>query len=129
MIEAFTCITKNIVYGIIYKRCHIIYIWETGRRLADRITEHIRSIRNIISELPVVQDINPLSCRPLNDFAVTGIALCNCQNVNRLNIYNSIVLNSESHLPMDLTQNLAHSPLREFKITSLCFCRLIVFTR
>ena len=36
--EPFTCISKNIVYGIICKRYNIIYIGETGRRLADRIT-------------------------------------------------------------------------------------------
>ena len=44
--EPFTCISKNIVYGIICMRCNMIYIGETGRRLADRITEHIRSIQN-----------------------------------------------------------------------------------
>ena len=44
--QPFTCISKNIVYGIICKRCNIIYIGETGRRLADRIAEHIRSVIN-----------------------------------------------------------------------------------
>ena len=33
--QPFTCISENIVYGIICKRCSIIYIGETGRRLAD----------------------------------------------------------------------------------------------
>ena len=46
--ETFACISKSIVYGIICKRCNIIYIGETGRRLADRISEHIRSIRKKI---------------------------------------------------------------------------------
>ena len=41
--ETFTCISKNIVYGIMCERCHIIYIGETVHRLADGITEHIRS--------------------------------------------------------------------------------------
>ena len=45
--ETFTCISKKIVYGIICKRCNVIYIGETGRRLADRITEHIHSILRI----------------------------------------------------------------------------------
>ena len=35
--QLFTCISKN-VYGVICKQCNIIYIEETGRRLADRIT-------------------------------------------------------------------------------------------
>ena len=51
--QPFTCISKNIVYGIICKRCNIIYVGETGRRLADRINEHIRSIRNNFSGFPV----------------------------------------------------------------------------
>ena len=33
---------QNIVYGIICRQCNIIYMGETGRRFADRITKHIR---------------------------------------------------------------------------------------
>ena len=91
MTQLFTCISKNIVYGIICKRCDIIYIGETGRRLADRITEHIRSIRKIFSGFPVAQHFNPPSHCSLNDFSVTGIIHCNCSNVNRLNIENRII--------------------------------------
>ena len=89
--EMFTCISKNIVYGIIYNRCNIIYIGETCRRLADRITVHIRSIQNNFSAFPVSQHFNPLSHCSLNDFYVTGIIHCNCSNVNRLNIENRII--------------------------------------
>ena len=89
--ETFTCISKNIVYGIICKRCNIIYIGETGRRLADRITEHICSIRNNFSGFDVAQNFNPPSYCSLNDSSVTGIAHCNCSNVNRLNIENRII--------------------------------------
>ena len=53
MIETFNCICMNIVYGIICKRCDIIYMWETDCRLADRITEHIHSIRNNFYGFPV----------------------------------------------------------------------------
>ena len=114
MTQPFTCISKNIVYGIICKRCNIIYIGETGRRLADRITEHIRSVRNNFSGFPVAQHFNPPSHCSLNDFSVTGIIHCNCSNVNRLNIENRIILNLEPYLPWDLTQNLTHFPLRKF---------------
>ena len=71
--KTYSCISKNIVYGIICKRCNIIYIGETGCRLADRITEHIRSIRNNFSGFPVAQHFNPPSHCSLNDFSVTGI--------------------------------------------------------
>ena len=59
--ETSTCISRNIVHGIICRRCNIIYIGETGRRLAERITEHIRSIRNNFSGFPVAQHFNPPS--------------------------------------------------------------------
>ena len=58
--QPITCIYKNIVYGIICKQCNIIYIGETGRRLADRITEHIRSTRNNFSGFPVTQHLTLL---------------------------------------------------------------------
>ena len=89
--QPFTCISKNIMYGIICKRYNIIYIGETGRRLADRITQHIRFTINNFSGFPVAQHFNPPSHFSLNDFSVTGIIHCNCSNVNRLNIENRIV--------------------------------------
>ena len=89
--QPFTCISKNIVHGIICERCNIIYIGETGRRIADRITESIRSIQNNFSGFPVAQHFNPPSHYSLNDFSVTGIIHCNCSNVKRLNIENHIL--------------------------------------
>ena len=54
--ETHTCISKNIVYCIICKRCNIIYYYIILLYyiiiLADRITEHIRSIRNNFFWLP-----------------------------------------------------------------------------
>ena len=72
--------------------------------LADRIAEHIRSIRSNFSGFPVAQHFNHLSHCSLNDFSVTGIIHCNCSNVNRLNIENCIFLNSETYLRFDLRQ-------------------------
>ena len=100
--EPFTCISKNIVYGIICQRCNMIYIGETGRRLADRITEHIRSIQNNFSGFPVAQHINPPSHCSLNDFSVTGIVHCNCSNVIRQNIENRIIFKLGTLSPLGL---------------------------
>ena len=91
MTETLTCISKNIVYGIICKPIHIIYTRETGRRLAVRITEHIRSIRKKKSGFPVAHHLNPPSHHSLNDFSVTGIIHCNCSNENGPNIENNII--------------------------------------
>ena len=101
--ETFPCIYKNIEYGIICKRCNIIYIGETGRRLADRITEHIRSIRNNFSCFPMAQHFNPPSHCSLNDFSVTGIIHCNCSNVSRLNIENRIIFKLGTLSPLGLS--------------------------
>ena len=88
VIESSTCISKDIVHGIICKQCHIVYIVETGRRLADKITEHIRSTP---PHHPMAQRFNPPSCWSLNDFAATGIIHCNSSNENQLNIDNHII--------------------------------------
>ena len=88
--QPFTSIYINIVFGSICQRCNIIYIGETGRKLADRITEHIRSTRNNFSGFPVAQHFIPPSHCSLNDFSVTGIIHCNSSNVCRLNIENRI---------------------------------------
>ena len=76
--ETSTCISRDIVNGIICKRCVIIYIGKTGCRLADRITEHILSIQNNFSGFHVAQHFNPPSHCSLNDFSVTGIIHCYC---------------------------------------------------
>ena len=104
--QPFTCISKNIVYGIICKRYDIIYIGETCRRLADRITEHIRSIRNNFC-FPVAQHFNPPSHCSLNDFSVTGIIHFNCSNVNRLNIENRIIFKLGTLSPLGLNTKFA----------------------
>ena len=102
MTEPFTCISKNIVYGIICKRCNIIYIGETGRRLTDIITEHIRSTRNNVSGFPVAQYFNPPSHYSRNDFSVTGIIHCNCSNSSRLNTENRIIFKLGTLSPLGL---------------------------
>ena len=98
--QPITCIHKDIVYGIICKRCNIIYNGETGRRLADRITEHIRSIRNFFSVFPVAQHFIPPSHFSLNDFSVTGTIHCNSSNESRVNIENRIIFKLRTISPL-----------------------------
>ena len=75
--EHFTCISKNVVYAIICQNCNLVYVGETQRRLADRITEHIRSINLNQNGFPVAKHFNPPSQCSINDFSVTGLVLCN----------------------------------------------------
>ena len=49
----YTCIGQNVVYIIKYRTCQKIYIGEKGRRLGDCFREHLRSTRQINTDLPV----------------------------------------------------------------------------
>ena len=123
--EPLTCISRNILYDIICKRRNIIYVEETGRRLTERITEHIRYIRNNFS---VAQHLNPPSHCSLNYFSVNGIIHCNCSNVNRLNIENRIIFLRGILPPLGLNTKFHAFSLTSILLTQLFFSRLIVFT-
>ena len=49
----YTCISLNVIYAITCTHCEKIYIGKTKRRLADRFTEHLRSIKINSPGLPV----------------------------------------------------------------------------
>ena len=55
---SFSCITRDCIYCIYCTKCQQIYVGETKRRLADRVTEHLRSIRIKSAGLPVAQHFN-----------------------------------------------------------------------
>ena len=61
-----------IVYVIICSRCNILYVGETQRRLADRFTEHLRSINKNFQGFPVARHFNPPSRCTIDDIRVTG---------------------------------------------------------
>ena len=126
--EPFTCISKNILYGIICTRRNIIYIEQTGRRLTDIITEHIRYIVKKNSGFPVAQHLNPPSHCSLNYFFVTGIIHCNCSNVNRLNIENRSIFLRGILSRLVLSTKFDEFSLTYILLTQLFFSRLIVFT-
>lgn len=42
----YDCTSRNVVYCLTCRVCNIHYVGETGRRLGDRITEHMRDIDN-----------------------------------------------------------------------------------
>ena len=54
----FICTSSNIIYCIPCSKCCKLYIGETGRRLSDRIVEHLRSIRNNDVDKPVAGHFN-----------------------------------------------------------------------
>ena len=44
MIDHFTCTSANAIYCIACTLCKKFYIGETGRRLGDRLREHLRDV-------------------------------------------------------------------------------------
>ena len=53
--DRFTCQSENVVYSIICRRCGCLYIGETWRRLRERFSEHLRSVRNNSPGFPVAE--------------------------------------------------------------------------
>ena len=58
VLGSYTCISSNVIYAITCTRCEKIYFGETKRRLADRFTEHLRSIKLNFPGLPVAAHFN-----------------------------------------------------------------------
>ena len=89
--DHFTCISTNVVYIIACKRCKLLYIGETKRRLADRVAEHLRSIRLHLPGFPIATHFNPPSPCNISDFAVTGALLCKGNDFDRLKSENRLI--------------------------------------
>ena len=68
----FTCTTNDCIYAIHCKKCQQLYIGETKRRLADRVTEHLRSIRLNTTGLPVAAHFNS-NDHNIKDFEVSVV--------------------------------------------------------
>ena len=56
----FTCTSESVVYCISCENCDSLYIGQTGRRLADRVTEHLRDIKTNSADKPVARHFNSL---------------------------------------------------------------------
>ena len=80
--DHFTCQSENVVYCISCRRCNCLYIGETGRRLRERFSEHLRSIRNRSRGFPVAEHFNSAS-HSLDDIMVCGLKQCSGSNISR----------------------------------------------
>ena len=80
--DRFTCQSENVVYSITCRRCTSIYIGETGRRLRERFSEHLRSIRKRSTGFPAGDHFNS-DAHSLDDIMVCGMKQCNSNNTRR----------------------------------------------
>ena len=80
--DHFTCQSENAVYCISCHRCNCLYIGEAGRRLRERFSEHLRSIRNRSRGFPVAEHFNSVS-HSLDGIMVCGLKQCAGSNISR----------------------------------------------
>jgi hypothetical protein len=74
------CKTCNVVYVITCRKCQLQYVGETGRPLADRINDHLSSIRNR-KDTPIGLHFNTPS-HTIQHFSIVGIEHINQQTTN-----------------------------------------------
>ena len=77
--DHFQCTTSNVIYCIKCSRCNLLYVGETGRRLGDRIREHLHDVRTNDQTKPVSRHFN-LPNHSLSDFIVFGLSLVTGDN-------------------------------------------------
>ena len=65
-----------------YRRCTNMYIGETGRRVRERFSEHLRSIRNRSPRLLVAEHFNSAN-HTIDDIRVCGVKQCRGSNTSR----------------------------------------------
>ncbi|XP_063956742.1 uncharacterized protein LOC129263511 [Lytechinus pictus] len=80
---SFKCTTRNVVFAIRCSRCSKLYVGETKRRLADRVTEHLRSIRLNTPSLPVATHFNQPG-HFINDLQVCVAISCDRETDRKL---------------------------------------------
>ena len=80
--DRFTCQSENVVYSIICRRCGCMFIGETGRRLRERFSEHLRRVRNNSPGFPVAEHFISAS-DSLNDIMICGLKRCSGDNTRR----------------------------------------------
>jgi len=67
----FTCKSNNLVYLITCKKCKLQYVGQTGRRLSERVSDHISNIK--LKKLkPIAVHFN-LPDHSISDFSITAI--------------------------------------------------------
>ncbi|KAJ8024310.1 hypothetical protein HOLleu_37019 [Holothuria leucospilota] len=102
----FTCTSANVVYVLVCKRCNIQYVGETKRRLADRVTEHLRSIKQNLPGFPVATHFNPPSTCSIRDLMVSAAISCRGSDHDRLAAENRLIMKLGTLSPHGLNVRL-----------------------
>ena len=74
--DYFTCKSNNLVYLITWKKCQLRYVGQTGRRLSQRIFDHISNIK--LKKLEPIAHFN-LSNHSISNFSIIAIDQFPCR--------------------------------------------------
>ena len=80
--DHFDCVTPNVIYCIQCTACNHLYVGETGRRLGDRIRDHIRDIGVNDNTKPVSRHFNSAN-HNIHHMIVFGLCLISGTNDDR----------------------------------------------
>uniref|UniRef100_A0A0L8FN69 GIY-YIG domain-containing protein n=1 Tax=Octopus bimaculoides TaxID=37653 RepID=A0A0L8FN69_OCTBM len=85
--------------------CNQLYVGQTGRRLANRFTEHLRDVR-LGSDSPVGRYFQLANHSPSN-ISVFGLALHHGSTPSRLHLEQRYIFNLNSSFPFGLNAALS----------------------
>ena len=102
----FTCTSSNIIYCISCSKCCKLYIGETGRRLSDRIAEHLRSVRNNDVDKPVAWHFNAAN-HSISDIKVCAISPISGGNYSRKRQVKRLIFKIGTILPHGLNERFS----------------------
>ncbi|KAL9967279.1 hypothetical protein ACROYT_G025472 [Oculina patagonica] len=103
--QRYTCTTTHAVYMIQCRACAKCYIGETGRRLADRFREHLRSIA-IQSDAPVAEHFN-LPGHTTNDMLVSVLRAGLTDTMERKRFEAKLIFRHQTLRPRGLNVDLS----------------------
>ncbi|XP_078362687.1 uncharacterized protein LOC144646860 [Oculina patagonica] len=101
--QRYTCTTAHAVYMIQCRACAKCYIGETGRRLADRFREHLRSIA-IQSDAPVAEHFN-LPGHTTNDMLVSVLRAGLTDTMERKRFEAKLIFRHQTLQPRELNED------------------------
>ena len=126
----FSCITEHVVYCLSCTKCpSIVYIGETGRRLADRFREHRRDIINGRNDLPVPAHFNQPN-HTLEDMKVAVLKAGLANQEYRKKQEMRLIFKYGTVGPRGLNQDLSFmwiTPLPPFFLLTRLACRSALF--
>ena len=106
IIDHFDCITPNVIYCIQCTVCNLLYVGETGRRLGDRIRDHVRDIGLNDITKPVSRHFNSAN-HNISHMIVFGLCLISGTNDDRKSKEMRLIHSLGTHQPLGMNERFS----------------------